>query len=435
VNISSHASEKAVIGASLLDKTALMSVVDKLPPEAFDDVRHEVAWQTMRQMASDNRPVDLLTVCGALADDGKLDQAGGAVYLTQMCENVPTIVNVEQYAAIVAEKHRRRRMVAAARQIERLAQDEGGDIGQQQAEAEAAVFSLSDVASDTIRQYGEISTTRWERLLDSRHDKGVAGLETGFKDLDAVLGGLQPSDLIIIAGRPGEGKTALAQCISENIAKRNKKVLFFSLEMSGEAIIDRAVCAEAGVDGRKIRARVASTQEWEAAHEAAYRIATLPMWIDDDGSATTLEIASRARRHKAKHGLDLIAIDYLQLITDRGEKGENRNLIVGAMARRIKAMAKELKVPVILLSQLNRDAEKTRPNKSMLRDSGEIEAVADVVMFVWTPDANQPTREIVIDKHKNGPTGIVTLYFNANRTKFGNYTERGDITPWTATTT
>lgn len=416
-------SEQSVLGAMLLDRDAALAVVDKLKPEMFADPRHETLYRFMLRLLAENKPVDMVTVASELGEKLRIE-TGGSLYLANLVDAVPSVVNAEEYAAIVLEKWQRRQMINACRQIAELASDEDGDLEQQIAEAEQLVFSLAQESKEGPRRYGEIASKRWEMLYNNR-DRDSLGIQTGFRDIDGVLGGMQPSDLIIIAARPGEGKTTLAQNIAENVAREGSEVLFFSLEMSAEAIIDRSVCSEARIDGRRVRAKTLPDAEWDRAADTVSKLLDLPLWIDDDGAATSLEIRSRARKHQAKYGLKLVIVDYLQLIKDKAGYQENRNIVVGRIAQNMKLMAKELKVPVIVLSQLNREGENSRPNKAMLRDSGEIEAVADVIMFIHTPDEakkqNLGTREIIVDKHRNGPTGKIDLVFLKQFVKFVDY--------------
>lgn len=417
--------EQSVLAAGLIEKEALLMVVDVgLKPEMFYRDDHRRIFEAEIELLNDDEPVDVVTVSDRLRSRGALDRIGGVSALVQLANILPTAANVEYYAGIVREKWIRRRMIESGMKIMRLAWDEFGDIDEQAGQAEILLLDATqEQTRGKLQRFGEVILSRWEDLYNSRGNPNVVGIRTGLAQLDTGLGGMQRGDLLVLAGRPSQGKTALALTIARNVAGEDKRVAIFSLEMSKAALAERAVCAEARLNSHAVRARALRDLEWDRAFSTASRIAGLPIWVDDEGLATTLEMRARARRLKAEQDLDLVVIDYLGLIQDRQEPGMGRPQHVGQITQRCKAMARELDVPVLLLAQLNRAVEQRQdklPSLADLKESGDIEQIADVVVFIHNPTKNPDSgpRELIIAKQRNGPTGKFPVYFHREYTRF-----------------
>lgn len=405
--------EQAVLGCILIEPESLIAVMDRLTAEMFFAERHRMIWQAIMALTERAVPPDMLAVTEELRAAGRLDKIGGVAYLTQLPDMVGSTGNIEYYAAIVRQKYTRRMMIQAARRIAELAKDEDGDMAEQAAEAERLIFAATNAeAEGKFREIGEVAYTFWNNAYGHR-GKGASGVPTGFRKLDIATGGFQPGDVIILAARPGQGKTTLALQIAHHVAKIGKPVAFFSLEMSAEQIANRLMVGLGKFNNQAIRQRSLQPAEWDAGFDITRQLQDIPLAIDDQAGITTTQIRARARRLKVeKRDLGLIVIDYLQLLADMPPyRGASRAEQVGMMARRCKQLARELETPVLLLSQLNRSIEgraDKKPTLADLRESGEIEQVADVVIFIYRPDEHSDVRELLIEKQRMLPPGKVS---------------------------
>jgi len=422
--------EEAVIGSLLIDQDAILKVSPILKPDDFFIHRHGLVYDALLALSSRNEPADLVTVCDELEQRGKLAEVGGPPALTEFMNRTPTSIHATYYAGIVAERATRRRLIEGAGQIARLAFDESGDVDGVLNEAESIIFAVTsrqerENAPVHIRYFLEEHADRIEYL--QQHQNALAGIPTGLTDLDKMLGGLQRSDMVVIAGRPGMGKTSLALSIAHHAARSwQKRVAVFSLEMSRQQLIDRLISAETGIDSQRLRNGTIREDEWPAYLQARAQMAELPIFIDDTPALSPFELRTRARRLHAEHGLDLLILDYLQLM-DGDKRSENRVQEITFISRQIKALARELNIPVLALSQLSRKCEERadkRPMLSDLRESGAIEQDADVVIFVYRDDVYNPDTqfpniaELIVGKHRNGPTGVFSVYFKKHLAQF-----------------
>jgi replicative DNA helicase len=422
--------ERSILGAILLDNHALNPAVEKLKTDDFFLDPHRRIFERMIALAEAQHAIDLVTLTEDLHRSGELEAAGGAAYLAQLVDGVPRISNVEHYARIVKEKSMLRNLahVALAIQERALAADDEADAILDN--AESSIFELAD---DRIRAgligVKDLVRDNWTRIEKVfTGGRQITGLATGYPELDRETAGLQPSELIILAARPSMGKTALALNIAENVAVRNREtVAVFSLEMSKESLLLRLLASHAQVDAHKFRTGYVKHDDWKRVSESLSELADAPLWIDDSASASVLEMAAKARRLARDKNLALVIVDYLQLVTARGRFG-NRNEEVSSISRALKAMAKELKVPVLVLSQLTRGPEKDKrdPQLADLRESGAIEQDADVVLFINRPDffnkdapeEDRNKTKLIIGKQRNGPTGVLQFVFNSRITRF-----------------
>ena len=423
--------ERSILGAILLDNQALNAAIENLRPEDFFFDPHRRVFQQMVALGETQQAIDLVTLNDALDRRGELESCGGTPYLASLVDGVPRSANIEHYVRIVKEKALLRNLIHATHAIqERAFEGEEGADGILDG-AESSIFAL---AEDRIRvglvSMKEIVHANFERLEKIfREGKSITGASTGYGELDKLTSGLQPSELIILAARPSQGKTALALNFAENIAVRaGLPVAIFSLEMSKESLLQRLVASVAQIDAHKFRTGHLGREDWRRMTEALGQIASAPLWIDDASSLTVVEIGAKARRLKReKGGLALLIVDYLQLISARG-RFSNRNEEVSSITRGLKGLAKELQVPVLVLSQLTRAPERDerRPQLADLRESGAIEQDADVVMFIYRPnffkvDALPEERdqaELLVAKQRNGPTDRVRLIFKSRQTRF-----------------
>jgi len=422
--------EEAVLGALLIDAEAISRVASFLRPDAFYREKNAWIYQALLDLHDRHEPGDFLTVCDALRRQGHLEAVGGPVYITALINAVPTSVNVEYYARIVERTAILRRLIDAAGQIAAIGYEESVDVDSALDRAEAALFSVSQ--RRVIQDFIPISVALREYFdqIDFLHEhKGrVTGIPTGFVDLDVLLSGLHPSDLIIVAGRPSVGKTAFALDIAHHAAVHERRAIaVFSLEMSVEQLVQRLLCAEAKVDSQRLRTGYIDDEEWKRVTEAYATLSDAPIFVDDTANISILELRTKARRLKAEYNIDLIIVDYLQLMRGRGL--ENRVQEVSEISRGLKGLAREMDVPVIALSQLSRAIESRSPHTPMLsdlRESGSIEQDADVVMFVHREELYDPKTEkkniadIIVAKHRNGPIGTIPLRFFAAQTRFAD---------------
>ena len=424
--------EEAVLGSLLIDPDAILHIATFLQASDFYVPRHRWIFQAIHDLHERREPADLVTLTDELERRDHLSAVGGASFLTGLINATPTSIHAEYYARIVERTAVLRRLINAATEIAKLAYQDTQDIDVVVDQAETLIFAISEkrVARDLvpIRQVLDQYYDRIEYLMQHRGE--IIGIPTGLTDLDKLVGGFQRSDLVIIAGRPGMGKTSLALSIALQAARRwHKRVGIFSLEMSNEQVVQRLVSAETGIDSRRLRVGDIHENEFGVFVEATGVLSDAPIFIDDTPAISAMEMRSKSRRLHAEHGLDMVIVDYLQLM--RGEAGSDGNRVqeISYISRSLKSLARELNVPVVALSQLSRAVEsrqEKRPILSDLRDSGSIEQDADVVMFVYRDveynlDTEFPNlAEVRVAKHRSGPTGVVSVYFKKELAKFEN---------------
>lgn len=424
--------EESVLGGILLDPDALDRVIEVMSAADFYRDAHRTIFETMLALSERGEPIDLITLSDALKARGQLPQIGGATFLAELGDKVPSAANVAHYARIVRDKAVLRSLIRVSGEIVGRCYDSQDDIEQFLDEAERLIYDVSeqrirpaffkvgDMIMDTIKTV--------EQLYERK--EMVTGVPTGFLDLDQKTAGLQPADLVIIASRPSMGKTAFALNIAQYVAlQTNATVGVFSLEMAKEQLVMRLLCAEARVDNAKVRAGYLAERDFPRLAMAAGRLAEAPIFIDDTPGLNVLELRAKARRLKREHDLGVVIVDYLQLMRGLDQKQENRVQELAEISRGLKALAKELQVPVVALSQLNRQVETRgdkRPIMSDIRESGSIEQDADVILFLYRDEmyhadsADEGTAEIIIGKQRNGPIGTVRLAFRSEYTRFEN---------------
>lgn len=435
--------ETALLGCLMLDKDAIIKVADLLIADDFYEYRHRLIYETILELFETNVSIDVLTVANLLAEKKLTDKSGGPSYLASLVNSVPSSAHVAYYAGIVRKKGTLRRLIHSAGEITNLAFTEEGEIEEILDASEKKLFNISQ--KHLKQNFVPISSVLHETFerIDALHkdkDSGkLRGLPTGFFDLDKKLGGLQKSDLIILAARPSMGKTSLALDIMRYIAVHTKTAVgIFSLEMSKDQLVDRLLSAQTDIDSWKIRTGQLEDEDFEKLQEGMGILADAPIFIDDAASGNIMEIRTKARRLQAENNLGLIIVDYLQLMAG-GRSTDNRVQEVSEISRSLKILARELNVPVLALSQLSRGVE-SRPDKtpqlSDLRESGSIEQDADIVMFIYREDmykspetANTGLAKILIKKHRNGPTGEIDLNFEGSKTSFSNRTTSFDTSP------
>jgi replicative DNA helicase len=422
--------ERSILGAILLDNNALNPAIEILKPEDFFHDHHRRIYQQMISLGETQQAIDLVTLTEQLHRSGELESSGGPAYIAQLMDGVPHVTNIEHYARIVKEKSLLRALIHATHSIQQQALEAEEDADAILDRAESAIFQL---AEDRVRSglvgVREVVRENFERISQIyKEGKRITGLSTGYHQLDNLTSGFQPSELLILAARPSMGKTALALNIAENVAVRGSKpVAIFSLEMSKESLLLRLLSSDAQIDSHKFRTGHLSREDGGKIPVSLSRLAEAPLWIDDAGSATVVEMGAKLRRLKRDKGLSLVVVDYLQLVSARGKFG-NRNEEVSSITRGLKGLAKELKVPVLVLSQLTRapEREDRRPQLADLRESGAIEQDADVVMFIHRPNAFKPDEtpeeraktELLIAKQRNGPTDRIHFVFFSSYTRF-----------------
>lgn len=422
--------EQAVLGAVLIKKEALTEVQEILKPEDFYREAHRIVYSAMEDLFINNEAVDLVTLTEQLRKKDQLDKVGGLAFVTALANSVPTAANVIYHAKIVREKAELRSLIDAATEIAGKAYEDADEVETIMDEAEKKILSIA--ASRTVSDFEPIksilmnSIDRISTLYESKG--GLTGLSTGFKDLDALTSGLQASDLVLVAARPSMGKTAFTLNIAAHAAMHGHSVAFFSLEMSKEQLVQRMLCSEGAIDSQRLRTGQLEGEEWGKLIGTADKLSKAKIYIDDTPGITVMELRSKARRLKAEHGLELVVIDYLQLMQGRSARnGDSRQQEISEISRSLKALARELNVPVVALSQLSRSVESRQVKKPMLsdlRESGSLEQDADIVMFLYREDyydqdtENKNITEVIIAKHRNGPVDTVSLFFQKEFTKF-----------------
>jgi replicative DNA helicase len=421
--------EQSILGGVLIENDALNTIIEFLEDGDFYREAHQKIFKCMIALSEKNEPLDLITLTNELKKKKELEEIGGASYLAGLVESVPTAANIAYYAKIVKEKSILRKLISTATEIVTQSYQEGKDLEDFLDEAEQAIFRISEnqvrPAFYPIKEIVKESFKVIERLYEKK--ELITGVPSGFKDLDRKTAGFQNADLIIVAGRPSMGKTALCLNIAQHAAITSKiPTAIFSLEMSKEQLAIRMLCSEARVDSARLRSGFLSESDWPKLTMAAGALSDAPIFIDDSAAISVLELRAKARRLKADRGLGLVVVDYLQLM--RGRSGvERREQEISEISRSLKALAKELNIPVIAISQLSRKAEDRpgrRPQLSDLRESGAIEQDADVIIFIYRDEVYNPdsdhrgTAEVIIGKQRNGPTGKVDLSFISEFTTF-----------------
>ena len=421
--------EQSVLGAVLLDRTSLDQALDLLDEQDFSRVAHRKIFAAMVELSEANEEIDSITLAERLKARGDLEAVGGCAYLAELVHVVPSAANVRAHARIVRGKAQRRRLIQLGAALQFQAQDEQQSIPDLLESVERDLLAIHEgTRSGGDIPLGEVVMERLTRLQELQHNpSAIIGLPTGFSDLDTLLAGLQPGNLIVIGARPSAGKTSLALNIAAHVAlQETRPVQIFSLEMTKQELTDRLLSATASVSLHALRTARVGHEGWWKLADSAQKLSTSPVFIDDSGSLTISQLRSRARRRRAKDGLALIIVDYLQLIQGRSD-AESRQQEISDISRSLKGLAKELNVPIIALSQLNRDLEKRqdkRPILADLRESGAIEQDADVVIFIYRDEVyheDSPDRgiaEVLVAKHRNGPIGTRRLLFLEQFTRF-----------------
>jgi len=432
--------ERAILGAILLEySTALPRAIELLRADEFHKDAHGIIYQAMLRLFERSEPVDALTLAEELRRSGQLEQVGGPAALATLCEEATVATQFASYAHIVRDKAQLRTLIRVAREISEEGFDETSDVQELIDRAEKMIFSIAErrllKAAVPIKALLNTTIEHIEELSRRKHH--VTGVATGFRKLDELTAGLQRSDFIIIAGRPSMGKTAFALNLAQEVAVTgNRPVLIFSLEMSNQQLVQRLLCAEARVDSQKVRTGFLESGEWRRIGQAAGRLNEAPIFIDETAGLTVLEARAKARRVRAQYGLELVIIDYLQLMQGRW-RADNRQQEISEISRSLKGLAKELEIPVVALSQLSRAVEArggdAAPRLSDLRESGALEQDADVIVFLHRPglykesasEMDRNLTDVIIGKQRNGPTDKFQLVFKPEYTRFEDLSPRG----------
>jgi len=430
--------ERACLGSMLLDREAIEVAIDLLRDEDFYSQQHKIIYNSILDLYNRSAPVDIITLNDHLKGTDELDKAGGVVYISSLLDEVPTSANIEYYAKIVEQKSLLRKLISAASSIVSLGYGKEKDAYEIIDEAEKLIFDVAErKESRGYFPLNEVIKDSIDAIEKLYHRSDLyTGLPSGFKEFDDLTSGFQRSELIIIAARPSVGKTAFALNISQNIGIRQKKnVAIFSLEMSKEALVQRMLCSEARIDSQRLRKGFLRTEDWAPLTTAAGKLADASIFVDETPGISDMQLRAKARRIQSRHGLDIIIVDYLQLMDATRRRNEGRTQEISEISRSLKALARELDVPVIAISQLSRAVESRgkdkRPILSDLRESGAIEQDADVVAFLYRDELYNPNTddknmaEVIIQKQRNGPTGSIKLYFSKEYTRFENL-ERHD---------
>ena len=431
--------EEAVLGAVMLDKDGLPSVIEILKTDSFYVPAHQEIYQTMLDLFEKSQPIDLLTVHERLKKIGKIDEVGGINYLMELTNKVASAANIEYHARIVVQKYIQRELIRVSTLTIKDSFEDTKDVFELLDESERGLYEITDKNLNTgFERVGVIARKAQDEITAaSQNAEGLTGVPTGFTELDKMTSGWQKSDLVILAARPGMGKTAFALSLAQNAANTGKAIAIFSLEMSNIQLVQRLIAMEAEIDSHKLRNGNLEEYEWEKLHAAVDKMTEVPVFIDDTPGINIFELRAKCRRLKNNHNIEMILIDYLQLMNAAPNKSKsNREQEISQISRALKGLAKELNVPVISLSQLSRAVETRggdkRPQLSDLRESGAIEQDADIVMFIYRPDyydldedfdAPKDEAEIIISKHRNGSLGSVRLRFIKQYVKFaeGNF--------------
>ena len=422
--------ERSILGAILLDNAVCNQAIEMLRRDDFFLDSHRRIFDKMISLSERLMPIDLITLSEELRRAGEFEQIGGATYIASLIDGVPRTDTIEPYAKLVKQKSMLRKLISASQQIVSLAFEEEDDADVIIDKAEHMIF---EIAEDRVRQgfqyIGDVAHRRLEQIEQmAGRPEMITGVPTGFTDFDRMTSGLQRQELIVVAARPSMGKTALALNMAQYAAKNGNVVGIFSLEMSAEQLVSRLLCSEARVDAHRLRTGYLNREEWARLADALRRLCETKVYIDDSAAVSVMEMRAKCRRLKAEHGLDMLIVDYLQLMAGRG-RIESRQQEVSQISRDLKGLAKELDVPVVALSQLSRAPEQRsehKPQLSDLRESGAIEQDSDVVCFIYREelynptDENQGTAELIIGKQRNGPTGSVQLAFLKEFTRFEN---------------
>ncbi len=427
--------ERSVLGSILLDKDAIIKIIDIVIPEDFYEDRNGIIYGAMLSLFEKRQPIDIVTISEVLEATGQIKEVGGSAYLAEIVNETPSASNIVHYAQICRDKSVLRRLISAAGNISELGYDEDSEISDTLDKAEQSLFAISQkFLKNKFIAIHDVLTEAFDRIdkIHKDKDKGaLRGVPSGFKDLDNITSGFQNSDLIILAARPSMGKTSFALNLAEAAAIDEKiPTGIFSLEMSKDQLVDRLLSSQAGVDSWKLRTGNLTDEDFPKIGYAMGVLSEAPIFIDDSAGGNIMEIRAKARRLQMEHGLGLIIIDYLQLMEGRSKSGDaNRVQEISEISRSLKGLARELNVPIIALSQLSRAVEhrdNKRPQLSDLRESGSIEQDADVVMFLYREEYYNPDTdkkgitEVLIKKHRNGPTGQMELFFNPAQMRFAD---------------
>lgn len=435
--------EEAVLGAMMLEKDALTTVIDVLKPECFYKDAHQYIYTCVANLFQKSEPVDILTVTNELRKEGKLEIVGGAYYVSQLTSRMVSSAHIEYHARIIVQKYLQRKLIEISSTIIKDAYQDSTDVLELLDKAESNLFSVTE--GNIRKSFDTMSTlilkVKKEIEAARNREDGVSGVPSSFVELDRMTNGWQKTDLIIVAARPGMGKTALTLSLARNAAvDYNKPVAIFSLEMASEQLVKRMVASETGLDFDKLRKGNLEEHEWAQLNTKITKLSDAPIYIDDTPALSVFELRAKCRRLKAKHNIEMVIVDYLQLMTAGGDKG-NREQEISTISRSLKSIAKELDVAVMALSQLNRSVETRggakRPQLSDLRESGAIEQDADMVTFIYRPEYyditededGNPTQgmaELIIAKYRNGKTGTVKLKFIGSLARFENYDNEFD---------
>ncbi|MBA4348502.1 MAG: replicative DNA helicase [Thermodesulfovibrio sp.] len=428
--------EQSVLGAIVFDNEALPKTIEILSPDDFYKESHRRLYNAMLELFDKSEPIDIITLTDYLRRGNELEAIGGISYLSSLANSVPTSANIQYHSKIVREKALLRSLINASTHIASKVYEDSLDADEMVDYAEKTIFDITDKRIKTsfskLKDLVKDTFKTIEQLYNKK--EAITGMPSGFKDLDELTSGFQPSELIVVGGRPGMGKTAFALNVAQHVAINMKEpVAVFSLEMSKEQLALRMLCSESMVNSSHVRKGFISKEDWPKLTNAAGRLADAPIFIDDSSAITVLEVRAKARRLKMERGgLSLVVVDYLQLMRSRGNF-ERREQEISDISRSLKALSKELKVPVVALSQLNRAVEQRgekKPTLADLRESGAIEQDADVIIFLYRDElynknnpSNKGKAEVIVAKQRNGPTGIVNLTFLSTCTRFVDFTE------------
>jgi len=426
--------ERACLGSMLLDREAIEIAIDILRLDDFYSIQHRTVFNAIIELYNRSTPVDIVTIIDFLKSSGELDKAGGTSYISSLLDEVPTSANVEYYAKIVEQKSLLRKLIRAASSVIAMSYDADKDAYEIIDEAEKLIFDVTE--RRVVKGYFPMNEVIKDSILaiEKLYHKNeqYTGIPSGFKDFDDLTSGFQKSELVIIAARPSVGKTAFALNIAQNIGiKQKKNVAIFSLEMSKEALVQRMLCSEARIDSQKLRKGFLSDRDWPPLTTAAGKLADASIFIDETPAISDMQLRAKARRIQSRHGLDILIVDYLQLMSSTRRRNEGKTQEISEISRSLKGLARELNIPVIALSQLSRAVESRsrtdkRPILSDLRESGAIEQDADLVAFLYREELYNPNTErkgiteVIIQKQRNGPTGTVELRFFKEYTRFEN---------------